>query len=312
MVVLLAGTTSGPETNHVADAVESRGGTAVVCDVSDFPGGPISFAPDDGDAVLGSSFTVDDVEGAYFHSQALFRPEYRLHEVEDDPVATLNRWQDHRSLFKSLCRTLESRGITVLPRLHNHYMQELKPWQLERCANHGVPVPDTVFTNGPAEVREFYERHDRVVYKPVSHGAPPSELTEDDLTDRRLEKLATAPIQLQEFVPGDDLRLYVLDGDVVGATRYVSENFSFKLDQRESGEVELEPATVSDEIESSAVRATEAVELQFGAVDVRRSDSGHAVLEVNQSPALAAADVRADQSVGAAVADHLLDSEGGA
>lgn len=312
MVVVLAGTTSGPETNHVADAVESRGGTVVLCDVSDFPGGAISFSPGDETTVLGSSFAYDDVEGAYFHSQALFRPEYRLHEVEDDPVATLNRWQDHRSLYKSLCRSFESRGIDVLPRLHNHYMQELKPWQLERCANRGVPVPDTVFTNSPEEVRRFYERHDRVVYKPVSHGAPPNELTDHDLTDQRLEKLATAPVQLQEFVPGDDLRLYVLDGDVVGATRYVSENFSFKLDQRESKTVDLEPATVSEEVESAAIRAAEAVELQFGAVDVRRSDSDYAILEVNQSPALAAADVRADQTVGDAVAEYLLDSEGSA
>ncbi|WP_162224182.1 ATP-grasp domain-containing protein [Halorussus salinus] len=283
----------------------------VLCDASDFPGGAISVSPGGETTVLGSSFAYDDVEGAYFHSQALFRPEYRLHEVEDDPVATLNRWQDHRSLFKSLCRSFESRGIDVLPRLHNHYMQEMKPWQLERCANRGVPVPDTIFTNSPEEVRRFYERHDRVVYKPVSHGAPPNELTDDDLTDQRLEKLATAPVQLQEFVRGDDLRLYVLDGDVVGATRYVSENFSFKLDQRESKAVDLEPATVSEEVESAAIRAAEAVELQFGAVDVRRSDSEYAVLEVNQSPALAAADIRADQTVGDAVAEYLLDSEGG-
>lgn len=284
----------------------------ILCDVDDWPGATVSVTPGADEVTLGPSFEYDDVEGAYFHSQALFRPQYRLHEVDEgDAVATLNQLREHRSLFKSLCRTLESHGVDVLPRLHNHYMQELKPWQLDRCDSRGIPVPDTVFVNDPQQVREFYERHDRVVYKPVSHGAPPHELTEEDLTQERLEKLATAPVQLQEFVPGDDLRLYVLDGDVVGATRYVSESFSFKVDQREREAVELEPATVSTDVESTAIRAANAVDLRFAAADVRRSETGHALLEVNQSPAFAAADVRAGQRVGEALADCLMEAQTG-
>lgn len=312
MVVLLAGSTTSPEINHLSEVVSDRGGDVVLCDVDDWPGVPVSVAPDEVTATLGPSFEYDDVEGAYFHSQALFRPQYRHHELDDENVvATLNRWQEHRSLFKSLGRILESKGIDVVPRLRNHYMQELKPWQLERFASRGIPIPDTVFANEPERVREFYETHDRVIYKPVSHGAPPHELTEEDLTPQRLEKLATAPVQLQEFVPGDDLRLYVLDGDVVGATRYVSESFSFKVDQREREAVELEPATVSADVESTAIRAADAVDLRFAATDVRRSETGHALLEVNQSPAFAAADVRAGQRVGEALADCLMEAQTG-
>lgn len=307
MAVLLVGSTEVPELEHLAAAVRDRGGEPRLVDVRDWPGETLSLTPGERRAEFGTAFEYDEVRGAYFHAQALFRPAYRVSELDGEVAPTLNNWREHRSLFESLCRIFESDGIDVLPRLHNHYMQERKPWQLDRYLDRGVPVPDTVFTNDPERVRAFYDRHDRVIYKPVSIGAPPHELTEEDLTPERLEQLATAPIQLQEFVPGDDLRLYVLDGEVVGATRYVSDNFSFKLDQQEHEEVELEPASVSDEVETTAVRATEAVGLEFGAADVRRSEDGHALLEVNQTPTMTGADVLADQRVAEAVADYLLD-----
>jgi len=314
MTVVLVGMEILREIELLAEAVRERGVEPVVADVRDWPGEtPLTFTPADGNAMLGTPFELADVEGAYVHVHATFhqndvavREEFREAE-EIQPV--LNQWREHRSLFESLCRELESKGVDVLPKLRNHYLQQRKPWQLSRFEAAGLPVPDTVFTNDPDEVRAFADRHDRVVYKPVANGAPPAELTAEGLTDERLARLSTAPVQFQEFVEGEDLRVYVLDGEVVGAIRYESENFSFKLDQTEGEEVEIAPATVSEAVEDTAVRAAETVDLTFGAADVRRgANDEHAILELNEAPAFAAADVEADQRVTEALADYLTDT----
>lgn len=314
MTVVLVGAKLLPEIELLADAIEDRGGDSLIVDVTDWPGEPpLTYAPDNGDAVLKTPFDVDDVEGAYVHVHAMFhendvtiRDEFKQRE---DIRPVLNQWREHRSLFESLCREFESRETDVLPRLRHHYLQQRKPWQLSRFEASGLPVPDTVFTNDPDEVEAFCETHDRVVYKPVANGAPPSEVTDEDLSDERLENLSTAPVQFQEFVEGDDLRVYVLDGEVVGAIRYESQHFSFKLDMVEDEEVGVVAATLSEEIENTAIRAADAVDLTYGAADIRRRPDGdHAILELNEAPVYAAADAEADQRVAEALADYLTDA----
>jgi len=312
MAVVLVGVGTVWEMDDLAEEVSDRGSDPIRRSVTDWPGAPLAAAPGDDEFVLGAGLDYDDVEGAYVHAPALFRPKGVGYldgfEVDDEIEPALDKLRDHRRVFESLCRIFESRGIDVLPRLHNHHLEQRMLWQLDRFERAGIPVPDTVFTNDPDEARAFCDRHERAIYKPVSEGAPPSEVTDADLADDRLENLRTAPVQFQEFVPGEDLRVYVLDGEVVGAVRYDSDRFSFKLDVMAGETVHAEGATVSAGIEESAVRAAEVMDLTFGAADVRRRpDGGHALLELNQAPAFAAADSEAGQRVTDAVAGYLTD-----
>lgn len=312
MSVLLVGIDPIPEIHDLADAIESRGGEATVRDVTDWPGAPLTFSPGDETVTLGSSIDVNEIEGVYLHVYALFRPDGVTYldgfEPDEEVGPALTRLRDHRSVVESLCRVFESRDVPVLPRLRNHYLQQRKPWQLERFEQAGLPVPETRFTNEPAVARSFCASHDRVIYKPVTRGAPPAEVTEADLTDERLQHLETAPVQFQEFVPGDDLRVYVLDGEVIGSIRYLSEQFSFKLDQADGKDAEAESATIPSEIEATAIRAADALDVTFGAADIRhRPDGGHTLLELNQAPAFSAADAYAGQDVAGSLARYLLE-----
>jgi glutathione synthase/RimK-type ligase-like ATP-grasp enzyme len=211
-------------------------------------------------------------------------------------------------MFESLSRIFEHHGADVIPRLSKQRWQDRKPWQLHRFARADLPVPDTLFTNDPEEVRTFFASHDRVVYKPVTRGGMPRVMTEDDLTDEALSRLSTAPVQFQEFVEGTDLRIYALDGEVVGAARYESDQFSFKLDEQDGEEVDAHPAAVSEAIEDTVTRAADLAELQFTAADVRRRPNGtYHLIEVNEAPRFAVPDVRADQNVADALAEYLLE-----
>lgn len=309
MTVLLVGFGDFAEFDLLADAVADRGGTTELCDVTDWPGeSPLSFTPGDPEATFGTDLSLDDVTGAYVISHHFFHPygprfgEY----VEDSLQSALSQFREHRSLFESLCRTLERRGTTVVPPLRNHDWQDRKPWQLDLFASEGLPIPATVFTNHPEEVRSFFDTHERVIYKPITRGGTPHELSADDLTDERLERLATAPVQFQEYVPGEDVRVYVVDGEVVGAIRYESESFSFKIDQREGKAIDIHPVELPDSVVETASRAASLAELEFAAADVRLADDDHTLLEINEAARFAGADQHADQHVADALAEYLL------
>lgn len=319
MTVAILGPSELPEMESLADAVRARGGEVVFSDLLDWPGEePVRFAPGEDAATVGRDVDYDDLDGVYVHVHELFRPknvryrgEARDADDADEVWASLSRWREYRSFFESLCRTFDARNVEVLPSPHARYLQRRKPWQLDQFERAGVPIPDTVFTNDPEEVRRFADRHDRVVYKPVTRGAPPSELDAADLSDERLDTLGAAPVQFQELIEGEDVRAYVLDGEVIGATRYESEgdSFSFRVDQYEGAEVGLSPASVSADVADTVRRAAAAIDVTFAAADVVCGPDGdHALLELNQAPGFAAADAHADQEIADAVAAYLLDA----
>jgi glutathione synthase/RimK-type ligase-like ATP-grasp enzyme len=309
MSVLLVGYGDRPELELLADAVAAHGATYEYVDVTQWPGEtPATIRPGDDRVTVGIDVDVDDVVGAYVVCHELFRPFEPRHrdQLDDDAGAGLNQLREHRGLFESLVRLLERHGTTVVPPLSRQRWQDRKPQQLDLFTRADLPVPETTFTNDPEAVRAFADRHDRVVYKPVTRGGAPHELESSDLTDERLARLATAPVQFQAFVPGDDLRVYVVDGAVVGAFRYESERFSFKRDQRAGDQVDVAAVSLHDDERDTARRAVDLADLQFGAVDLRRRRDGeHALLEVNEAPRFAAADVHCELGVADALVDLL-------
>lgn len=310
MAVVLLGHGELREFELLADAVERRGEEAIVRDIREWPGEtPLTVRPGSDDVVFGTTVEYGEVTGVYVDVYHLFRSyEARFRDdLDDQPYATLGQIREYRSVFETLSRIFEYHGAAVVPPLSKQHWQDRKPWQLDRYERADLPIPDTLFTNDPAEVRSFFETHDRVVYKPVTRGGPPTVMTEADLTDESLSKLATAPVQFQEFVEGEDLRVYVLDGDVVGAARYESEQFSFKLDMKDGLEIDAHPATPSSALRDTVTRAADLAGLTFAGADVRlRSDGSYTLIELNEAPRFAAPDVKADQNVAGALADYLL------
>lgn len=311
MSVLLLGKSNLEEFELLSAAVERRGSEAIFCDVTDWPGDtPVTYRPDEATVTLDADVDLDDISGVYALPALFFQPlEFRFHEsLSENLRPTLNQLREHRAIFESVCYTLEERNVNVVPPLRQFDWHDRKPWQMTLCNDEDVPVPDTLFTNSPDEVVRFYEEHDRVIYKPVTQGASPKRLTDEDLTDSRLDDLATSPIQFQEFAPGDDLRVFFLEGEVIGGIRYASEQFSFKLDIEDGKEIDVEPLDPSDAIKVAVERVAKASELPFGAVDVRREPNGEfKVLELNEVPRFAAADLDCGQDVAGKLADYLLD-----
>lgn len=309
MSVVLVGHGAIPEFELLVDAIEERGDEATVCDVRKWPGEPpLTVRPDADSAVFGKAIEYSDVTGVYVDCHNLFRPyEPRFRSnLTDDLFPALSQIREHRGLFESISWILEQHDVNVVPSLSKQRLQDRKAWQLHRYRSEDIPVPDTLFTNDPDETRNFFKNHDNVVYKPTTRGGKPHIMEDDDLTEASLARLATAPVQFQEYVEGVDLRVYVLDGDVIAAARYESEHFSFKLDIEKGINVDAFRASISPAIEDSVTRAAEITGLQFGAADVRRRpDGSHMLIELNESPQFASAEIKTDQDIAGVLAEYL-------
>jgi glutathione synthase/RimK-type ligase-like ATP-grasp enzyme len=176
-----------------------------------------------------------------------------------------------------------------------------KPFQLALLEQAGLPVPATRWTNDPDEVRSFAVAA-RVAYKPVSGGAATRELGVDDLSASRLDLLNRSPVTFQALLPGEDVRVYVLDGEVIAAIRIVSSALDFRGHEERCLRVELPPV-----VGQQCVRAAQVIGLRFTGMDLKRDAGGTLrFLELNGSPMFLGFDARAGTDIAGRLAARLV------
>lgn len=199
-------------------------------------------------------------------------------EMKESWRTTLVVFREKAELLVSVLRRWEEQQVPIYNPLSVSDALR-KPHQLARLRSAGLPVPDTLWTNDPGAVRRFAEGR-RVAYKPVAGGAATRELLPEDLEPRRLQSLANAPVTFQELLPGEDIRVYVLDGEVVAGYRIESEALDFRQHEQK-----VESIAVDAEVAGICVRATELVGLRFTGMDLKMDSGGKLrILELNSSP----------------------------
>ncbi|MFI6416800.1 RimK family alpha-L-glutamate ligase [Streptomyces sp. NPDC050842] len=160
-----------------------------------------------------------------------------------------------------------------------------KPRQLEAARRSGLPIPDTLISNDPAQVIEFVARHHgKVIHKALS--SPPHLMLDTrrwDPTDtRRLETLPIAPVIFQEEITGAfDIRATII-GDRILAARFSTADSP--VDTRLDLAVPCEACELPAETHAALLQFMTDLGLDFGAVDLKVDDDGrHVFLEVNPS-----------------------------
>jgi len=308
MTVVLIGEGDYKEFELLAEAIENRGGNPVVWDTTDWPSDvPVTYDVGSETVTVDREFHVGEVTGVFPWVHHVFHPSLSRFADEFEEEGTRNLFMkvdQWRGVFRSLLPLFEEHGATVFYPPGTQHYDEWKPLQLEQFVAAGVSIPDTVFTSDPDRVREFVTEHGEVVYKPVVEEAWPERLSADDLDEAPLERLSNAPVQFQEYVPGEDVRAFFLDGEVVGASRYVTDEWSFKTE----GDVEeAEAVDLRDEVCRDVERAARVSPVRFGAADLRVTDDTHALLEVNPGPRFAFHDLHGATDVASVLAEALLD-----
>ena len=151
----------------------------------------------------------------------------------------------------------------------------------------GVRTPKTIITESFSEaMKAFNELGEDIVVKPLfgSLGMGITRISSEDIAYRvfRALEMTKSVFYLQEFIHhgGEDIRVFIIGGEVVASMRRVSENWKTNISSGGKAQA-YEPC---DEIKEISLRATEKLGLDYTGVDVMQSGDNIYVIELNSTP----------------------------
>ena len=247
----------------------------------------------------GQSFDLSEITGVYMRLiEHTVLPEFRSLA----PHAPAQR--QCCNLHDALMRWMEITPARVVNRCRPMSSNSSKPYQAQLISQIGFSTPETLITNDPDLVREFYAQHGRVIYKSISGvRSIVLELTPRDL--ERLDQIRWCPTQFQAFVEGTNVRVHVV-GREVFATRIETEVTDYRYASRQNGEAELSAIELSDELSERCVRLAHALELPFAGIDLKVTPGGEVFcFEVNTSPGYTYYQSHTGQPIATALARYL-------
>jgi glutathione synthase/RimK-type ligase-like ATP-grasp enzyme len=245
------------------------------------------------------TFDLPRISAAYLR----FMDDRLLPELKGEPDGSPAR-RHARAMHDALYRWLELADGRVVNRSDPQGSNGSKPYQAQLIASYGLRVPQTLITNDPAAVLAFRERHGRIIYKSMS-GVRSIIKEFDDEDAARLDDVRWCPVQFQEFVPGIDVRVHVIDQDVF-ATAITSDRADYRYASRMGGHTELSATDLSDDLAARCVALTAGLGLAFSGIDLRIGPDGAATcFEVNPSPAYSYYEANTGQPIAAGLARYL-------
>mgnify|MGYP006423478843 CR=1 FL=1 len=186
---------------------------------------------------------------------------------------------DANSTLRSFMQACPARWVN--PWAAYRFHQE-KPLQLKKARQIGIPIPRTSITNSPDEVIAFCsEGGERIIFKPVYGGTHTQFVTLNHLERERLSyALSYSPVTLQEYIPGTNIRSYVIGEEV-----YSAEISSSEVDFRSDRQTELRPKNVPESVKEQCRKIAQEFGMEWTAIDWRLKPTGEYIfLEANFSP----------------------------
>ena len=249
------------------------------------------------------SYPLEDFGGVYTR----LMDDQLLPELKDEPAASPQR-SYCRTLHETLMHWCEITPARVVNRTAPMGSNFSKPYQAQLIREQGLAVPETLITNDPELVRQFYQQHRKVIYKSISGiRSIVQTLKDEDLA--RLDHIRWCPTQFQEFVEGTNVRVHVVE-TAVFATAINTEATDYRYANRQVGSsAELEAFQLSDELSAKCIKLAQALGLAFAGIDLKITpDQQVFCFEVNPSPAFSYYEANTGQPIAHAVARYLAEA----
>ena len=278
MNILILGNSEDAHAAHLLKALTQAGATVDYLDTSLFPRQlRMSWQPDTQVGSLslpgGRKLNFQDIKSVFWRNlSSVCVPS--LKDANQERIA----FNDSLSALRSLIQACPARWINSWQAYQFH---KEKPLQLSTVKQLGVRIPATLVSNDPEEVIEFAQSQKRLIFKPVYGGAHTQFINQSHLQPKRLSLvLSLSPVTIQEYIPGTNIRTYVIAESI-----YAAEIRSNSLDFREDLEAELIPIELPEYIQQQCLAITKALMLEWTAIDWRLSPEGeYLFLEANPSP----------------------------
>lgn len=241
--------------------------------------------------VAGKEVWLNEVACVWFRRHRLPVMPTQMSEAHAEYCLREAEW-----FLKGLLYSTERRKKAVAWMSHplNIQQAESKIYQLSLAKSLGLKVPDTIISNDPKTVREFYQRmSENVIAKPLRLGyfdygdrqtsVYTNKVSREDLADD--VAIRVAPVIYQELLP----KLYDLRVTIVGAQAYAAaidsqSNPSAVIDWRRANADNLthEIHKLPYDLERACVELVSKLGLSFGALDfVLAPDGTYTFLEIN-------------------------------
>jgi glutathione synthase/RimK-type ligase-like ATP-grasp enzyme len=309
-VILVISYPGEAHTDRVTALLTQAGHEVVRLDLSDFPARrEIDFEwtaaghPRWGVAHEGGWVDLADARAVWWRRVIDFQVDPALRHGEGSSFAYSETSQALHGMLDALdCPWMNPRNADAAA----HH----KPYQWVVAQRLGLQIPRTRVTTRPQAAREFIEalRPGRVVFKAFLAAAQAWRETRwvepQDL--ERIDLVRYAPVIFQEYVPGVDLRI-TLVGDEIYAAEIDARHTAYEVDMRMVvGEAPMRPVSLPAALASRLRALQHQLGLVYGAVDMRRTDTGDYVfLEVNPAGQWLFVEERCGLPISQAVADYL-------
>ncbi len=273
-------------TMHMKTVLENLGSEVVIIDTLNFPK-KVKFTLLDGVPIY-EEHSIEDIHSFYNRTIFYTEPPYDLEEKRvRGELPNLDGWyseyaaeRERQSLLGSWIRTIVFQNKKIVNPAECFYLHYLKPYQVNLLKKAGIPVPKTLVTNDSNKLLEFKKQFKNLIYKPVAGGASCNLLKEEDLSSDRLSLLCNAPVIFQEFIQGADIRVFILDGNILCAIEVETDHVDFR-----GHEKALRTIKIPTYVEDMCIKAAECCSMIFTGIDVKRTkDNDYIMLECNPSP----------------------------
>jgi|GEM_PF-586400 len=182
--------------------------------------------------------------------------------------------------------------------------------QLYKLRRAGVAVPDTCITASVELAREFARRADgQAVCKPLPGGSFCRRIDESFWASLGDADTFGEPVIFQEEIKGRDVRVNMLEGQVLSAHMIVTSHddiVDYRTDPNYSdGAITYKQVSLPDEVAEMCDRAMKALGLRFSGIDLRLTPDGRFVLiECNSMPAY----LDIERKTSASITDGLIEA----
>lgn len=212
----------------------------------------------------------------------------------------------------AVVRQFEMMGVFSTTKSQSIVRSRDKLRSLQLLSGAGLPMPRTAFTNYSKEERSLI---DHVGGAPViikllegtqGLGVVLAETRKAAQSVIEAFHGLKARIIVQEFIKeakASDLRVFVVDGKVIGAMKRTGQEGEFRSNLHRGGKAEV---VKLNRIEKSvAVKAATAMGLSVAGVDILQSSRGPLILEVNSSPGLEGIERATSVDIAAKIVDYI-------
>lgn len=297
--ILILGTRQSPETQALLQQLQARDVCCCVFNNAWYPGQvKLSWSPDSGVGLLHEA----DHTWALPDFSAAFWQQWQT-AADDETKTSVASQKNQQAVLSTLLYTSEFIWYNPVSAIQFHHR---KPQQLYLVRQLGLRTPATYVGNYAADANDFARRHQHIVLKPAHGGGYCRRLTASDYSLAQWQAaLAAAPLTVQQFISGTNVRSYVIGQQVLSA-----ELRSNHVDFRTDIHTRLCPHTLPDTVQQQAILACQALGMRWTAIDWRLTPEGEYVfLEANPAPYFCQFEAASGLPVTATLADLLCGDE---